>query len=75
MRTGCCYICGKELTGNIDFTHNVQCWVCSERKALYYNRVRSEEAEKYGLKGPWEASRGTNYLSPVSRAGGRRKRA
>lgn len=43
MRVGACHICGKELRGNINFNRNVQCWVCSERRAKYYDRVRMEE--------------------------------
>lgn len=46
MKTGQCHICGKELRGNIDFSKNVQCWECTERRALYYKRVRIEQEER-----------------------------
>lgn len=46
VRTGTCYICGKELRGNIDFSKNVQCWVCTDRRALYYQRVKLEQQER-----------------------------
>jgi DNA-directed RNA polymerase subunit RPC12/RpoP len=61
--TGKCFCCGKELTGNIDFSREVQCWVCSERKALYYLRVGMAR------KAPARAVAGRTALPPCGGKG------